>query len=346
MAAAARQTPEPASSSSHMLAGAGAGFLATALLHPLDLIKTRMHVQEIGGRRLPHYANLWHAFRSIVRLEGLAGLYQGIGPNVVGSTGSWAMYMFLYNGFKARLSARAERAPPGQRWSASWIYVAAATASGAVVSLIMHPVFTIKTRMQLQLAAPRASPAAAAQAPELAHLVPIAQRDNYASGLVAARRIIREEGVLSLYRGIGPSLFLVSHGAVQFLGYEHIKSFFGARPRTAHANPKLRRPGGACVGKAELQLCCVGGINGPWSPFHHLFDNILAWPCRSVCAIAASACGPHSAQRGLQHLRLSCRFVSNLLRVPASHLPLHAPLNPPRMTAKTALPSSMHRTLN
>jgi solute carrier family 25 folate transporter 32 len=226
------EAPEPASSSSHMLAGAGAGFIATALLHPLDLIKTRMHVQEIGGRRLPHYANLWHAFRSIVRLEGAAGLYQGVGPNVIGSTLSWAMYMFLYNGLKARLAARAERIPPDQRWSPSWVYVTAATASGVVVSLTMHPVFTIKTRMQLQFAARQSSPAAAAAAPplrEIANLVPINQRDNYASGLVAARRIIREEGFLSLYRGIGPSLFLVSHGAVQFLGYEHIKSFFGAR---------------------------------------------------------------------------------------------------------------------
>lgn len=233
VAVEARQTPEPASSSSHMLAGAGAGFIATALLHPLDLIKTRMHVQEIGGRRLPHYANLWQAFRSIVRLEGAAGLYQGVGPNVVGSTLSWAMYMFLYNGLKVRLTARAERTPPEQRWSPSLVYVTSATASGVVVSLIMHPVFTIKTRMQLQLAAPVASPAATAPAQELAHLVPMAQRDNYASGLVAARRIIREEGIVSLYRGIGPSLLLVSHGAVQFLGYEHLKSFFGARPRIA-----------------------------------------------------------------------------------------------------------------
>ena len=28
-------------------------------------------------------------------------------------------------------------------------------------------------------------------------------------------RIVREEGVLSLYRGLGPSLLLVSHGSLQ-----------------------------------------------------------------------------------------------------------------------------------
>ena len=215
----------PSSSASHMLAGAGAGFFVTAFLHPLDLIKTRMHVQEIGGRRLPHYSNLWHAMRTILRLEGVSGLYQGVAPNMFGSTSSWAMYMFLYNGLKAELSHRTEERPPEQRWSPSWIYLAAATASGTAVSLIMHPVFTIKTRLQLQLAAAPAK--VGAHEGELADLVPMAKRDNYANGLVAARRILREEGLLSLYRGIGPSLVLVSHGSIQFLSYEHCKTFFG-----------------------------------------------------------------------------------------------------------------------
>jgi len=35
--------------------------------------------------------------------------------------------------------------------------------------------------------------------------------------------IVREEGFLTLYRGIGPSLFLVSNGALQFMSYEELK---------------------------------------------------------------------------------------------------------------------------
>ena len=35
--------------------------------------------------------------------------------------------------------------------------------------------------------------------------------------------MVREEGALSLYRGMGPSMLLVSHGSVQFLVYEHAK---------------------------------------------------------------------------------------------------------------------------
>uniref|UniRef100_A0A6V2RL68 Mitochondrial carrier protein n=1 Tax=Emiliania huxleyi TaxID=2903 RepID=A0A6V2RL68_EMIHU len=185
---------------SHLLSGAGAGFLTTVLLHPLDLIKTRMHVQEAGGRRLPYYSNVLQAFRVIVRVEGARGLYQGVGPNIFGSTVSWALYMFGYNQLKADLTRMQEARPADARLSPSAVYIVAATASGTAVSLVMHPVFTIKTRMQLQLAARGKGPRG---------LLPEAQRDNYSSSLVAVRRIVAEEGVASLYRGIGPSLLLV-----------------------------------------------------------------------------------------------------------------------------------------
>ena len=42
------------------------------------------------------YRGLVHGVRSIVSLEGWAGLFQGLGPNLVGSTTSWGLYMYLY----------------------------------------------------------------------------------------------------------------------------------------------------------------------------------------------------------------------------------------------------------
>ena len=71
-------TDERKKPQSSFVAGAGAGFVATALLHPLDLIKTRFQVQESGGRRLPLYRGVPHAIRTIVQLEGVAGLYAGL----------------------------------------------------------------------------------------------------------------------------------------------------------------------------------------------------------------------------------------------------------------------------
>lgn len=219
-AVGAGSSSDSAKSGAHMGAGACGGFFATALLHPLDLIKTRLHVQDSSapGRRLPQYRGLWDACRTIHRLEGIAGFYQGVWPNVIGNTASWGIYFYAYTACKKNF---AENQVTG-----SALYLSAATVGGALTTMMLHPIFMIKTRLQLQLAA-RGSAAAAEVLPST--LLPAAQRDNYAGAWNAVTRMVREEGALSLYRGIGPSMLLVSHGSIQFLTYEHAKQFLLAR---------------------------------------------------------------------------------------------------------------------
>ena len=94
----------------HMVCGATAGLVATMLLHPLDLIKTRFHVQEHGSKRLPHYGGVLDACRSIARLEGWRGFYGGLLPNLVGNTASWGVYMYSYNASRRRFHSAASQA--------------------------------------------------------------------------------------------------------------------------------------------------------------------------------------------------------------------------------------------
>ena len=193
---------DASSSTTHLVSGATAGFVATVLLHPLDLIKTRFHVQEHGSKRLPHYSGMFDALRTIVRLEGWRGLYGGLMPNMVGNTASWGIYMLAYNRCKASMSECG--------YAGSLLYVSAATVAGGLTTLMLHPVFTLKTRLQLQL-----NSRPDRQLPK--GLVPMSHRDNYIGSINAVRRMVAEEGVFALYRGIGPSLLLVSHGSIQFL---------------------------------------------------------------------------------------------------------------------------------
>ncbi|KAF3322913.1 folate transporter 1 [Carex littledalei] len=178
-------------------AGAIAGFTTVASLHPLDVIRTRFQVSDGRGSSVPQYNNTAHAIFSIARYEGVRGLYAGFYPAVFGSTVSWGLYFFFYNRAKQRYSRRRD-----DQLSPAYHLVSAAEA-GALVSLCTNPIWLVKTRLQLQVPANHSRP--------------------YSGFYDAMRTILKEEGWLALYRGLGPSLFLVTHGAIQFTVYEELK---------------------------------------------------------------------------------------------------------------------------
>lgn len=62
--------------STNFVCGAMAGALANAVITPLDVIRTRLIAQD--NRK--GYNGTWHAAKTIVRSEGVRGLYRGIGP--------------------------------------------------------------------------------------------------------------------------------------------------------------------------------------------------------------------------------------------------------------------------
>lgn len=44
---------------------------------------------------IPQYRGLTSAFTTIIRQEGLRGLYKGVTPNVWGSGSAWGLYFML-----------------------------------------------------------------------------------------------------------------------------------------------------------------------------------------------------------------------------------------------------------
>jgi len=59
----------------HLLAGVSGGVASTLILHPLDLVKIRFAVND-GLSSRPQYNGLYDAFRSILKDEGVKGLYR------------------------------------------------------------------------------------------------------------------------------------------------------------------------------------------------------------------------------------------------------------------------------
>ena len=77
---------------------------------------------------------------------------------------------------------------------------------GVRTAVATNPIWVIKTRM---LSTPSSHPGA------------------YKSILDGTRHLYDSEGLLGFYRGLVPSLFGVSHGALQFMAYEQLKIYKG-----------------------------------------------------------------------------------------------------------------------
>jgi solute carrier family 25 folate transporter 32 len=307
----------------HAVSGAVAGCVATLILHPLDLIKTRFHVQERGSKRLPKYSGLLDACRTIYRLESWRGFYGGLLPNIVGNTASWGVYMYAYNRCKDSFARRGDL-------TGSALYLSAATVAGTATTLLLHPVFMVKTRLQLQMnlseqaaaaasasgaAAPANATTAGSSGAAAARLLPVAQRDNYAGSVNAVRRIVAEEGVLSLYRGMGPSMLLVSHGSIQFLAYEQCKAALLKRRVDAAALLAASKTPTQPGHSSRTSSSAAGGSRpAPALPRLDANDLLVASTTSKVCAILATY--PYQVVRSCMQQR--ARIGSDTLEVYAT----------------------------
>ncbi|GAA6017016.1 hypothetical protein JCM11491_006130 [Sporobolomyces phaffii] len=178
-----------------MVAGAGAGLVTSVVTCPLDVIKTKL--QAGGAHDGPR--GLMGTFRHIWSHDGFRGLYRGLGPTVIGYLPTWAIYFFVYDQVKGRLSRI--------RGSDDAVaHITAAMTAGASGTILTNPLWVVKTRFMTQR--------------------PNSSDPRYRHTLDALVRIYREEGPKAFYRGMLPSLFGVAHVAVQFPLYEQFKSFY------------------------------------------------------------------------------------------------------------------------
>lgn len=168
------------SNTANLLSGAVARAFAGFVLMPLTIIKVRYE------SNLYSYNSMAGAAGDIYRAERLRGFFAGYGATAVRDAPYAGLYVLFYEQFKRRLSAfyasgrEGDGQPPkalmGTSLSASINFSSGAMASAAC-SFVTNPFDAVKTRIQLQ---PR----------------------DYRNSLQAARRMVAEEGLRSLYDGL------------------------------------------------------------------------------------------------------------------------------------------------
>ena len=155
-----------------MLSGGVSGVAARVCTHPFDTIKSRQQVAgslDGGARRLAR-ASMPTALLSVLRDEGVAGLYRGFGAVAFGVPFASAFYFGGYEWSKALL---------GEGTAA---YICAGLLGQSAAGLVYTPVDVIKERLQVQSLVGR-------------------QGYRYASALDGLRSVVRAEGAAGLMRG-------------------------------------------------------------------------------------------------------------------------------------------------
>ncbi|KAI1477228.1 mitochondrial carrier [Daldinia eschscholtzii] len=188
------------------IAGLSAGSIATLVVHPLDIVKTRMQIYQRTAASSHQPLTTVSLIRSLTQTpHPIASLYRGLTPNLLGNASSWASFFF----FKARAERAilALKASPDASLAPRDYFVSSGVA-GLITQVLTNPIWVMKTRM---LSSDRSAAGA------------------YPSMWAGAVHILRHEGWKGFYRGLGISLFGVAHGAVQFAVYDPVKRLYFAR---------------------------------------------------------------------------------------------------------------------
>ncbi|KAI8928276.1 mitochondrial carrier domain-containing protein [Entophlyctis helioformis] len=171
-------------------------------MHSMDTVKTRLQGQLTS--RHVKYSGLSQAFRTILREEGVRGLYGGFASAAIGSLVSTTVYFGVYEAVKRKFI--------GDGYNPTGTYLFAGAVADVAASVLYVPSEVLKTRLQLQ--GHYNNPHSLS-----AH--------NYRGTWDALTSILKKRGVRGVYYGWGATLLRdVPFVSIQFAIYETMKTHF------------------------------------------------------------------------------------------------------------------------
>lgn len=193
---------------------------------------TNTPIPPNGTFKLPtthKYKGIFGTLSTIVKEEGIAGLYRGLVPITIGYLPTWAIYFVVYEEVKNRTSSKIPEYPFLSN-------VVSALTAGTSSTLLTNPIWVIKTRLMTQSA----------------------DHFKYNGTIDCFRKMFAEEGIRSFYSGLAPALLGLLHVAVQFPLYEKLKKAFNVNddiPKL-HQIPQI-------IASSVLSKICASTITYP-----------------------------------------------------------------------------------
>lgn len=172
------------------------GMLATCIVQPLDLVKTRMQISGESGKA---QRSTIQTVLKVFREEGLIKMYRGLSAGLFRqatyTTTRLGAFQFLSEQFRE-----------GDKENSLWKNLLLGATAGGIGAVVGTPAEVSLIRMTADGSRP----------PEL--------RRNYRNVFHSLSSIIRAEGVLTLWRGVGPTVLRAAVlNCAQLGGYAQIK---------------------------------------------------------------------------------------------------------------------------
>eukprot|EP00898_Chlorokybus_atmophyticus_P007189 jgi/Chlat1/7471/Chrsp6S07476 len=189
------------------VAGLTSSMATQLVVVPVDVVSQRLMVQGGVGGTQAKYLGGSHAFRTILRHEGIPGLYRGFGASLItyapSSSVWWGAYGASQRGiWRLLYSAGWSETESPSRSAVVAVQTSASLCAGACSAFVTNPLDVIKTRLQVL---------------EMAH----GQKPTF---FQTGRDLIKQEGLKGLTRGLGPRWASSSlWGTAMITTYEFLK---------------------------------------------------------------------------------------------------------------------------
>merc|ERR1712137_1194831 len=170
----------------NLASGGMAGATSLLFVYSLDFARTRLanDAKSSKGDGQRQFNGLIDVYKKTLASDGIAGLYRGFGPSVVGIIVYRGLYFGLYDSLKPVILV----GPLEGNFLASFLLGWAVTTTAGVAS---YPLDTIRRRMMMTSG----------------------EAVKYKSSLDAASQIIAKEGTKSLFKGAGANILRGVAGA-------------------------------------------------------------------------------------------------------------------------------------
>jgi solute carrier family 25 oxoglutarate transporter 11 len=212
---------------SNIAIGGTSGTLASFVVYPIDSLKTLIQMRSEAGLD----SSVIGVLRERMRTEGLLSLYRGLMTNVYRQLTFASLRLGIYFSYSDYLKKIKNKPVLSLPESA-----AGSMAAGAIATMAVMPIDIVYVRFQVENSLP----------PE--------QRRNYKSFSNAFSRIVQEEGIKTLWRGIFPAVCRgMSLNVGMLVPYEACKNLLAKYMGWTRKNYMLS----SIVAGASAAVCCL-----------------------------------------------------------------------------------------